>query len=286
MLRRTGTSLAELLVALALAGVVLAAAASTTLRQQRGTRWVGALTGAESQVRPVTRLLPDELATLDAGAGDVVAGQASDSSLQLRVVVASSLACDSATTVATFVPDVPVGVPLGGVARAPAVGDSLWSYGGDSVGWRGRAVMSASRATTACLAPLVPSGVTHRLTLDASIDAEGGTPLRLTRQERWVVYRAGDGRWSFGIRDWSASSGRFLPPQPVAGPFLRVLPSGERTGFRYFDIGGAEIVPDGVNERAIARVRVTALAGVAAMSGTDSVRRDSADAVLARRDAP
>ena len=286
MLSRTGTSLAELLVALTLAGVVLAAAASTTLRQQRGTRWVGALTGAESQVRPVTRLLPDELATLDATAGDVAAGEASDSSLQLRVVAASSLACDTATTVVTLVSDAPTNVPLGGAARAPSPGDSLWYYGGDSAGWRARAVLSASRVTTPCRTPLAPSGATHRLALDASIDAAGGTPLRLTRQERWVVYRAGDGRWYFGIRDWSPSSGRFLPPQPVAGPFLRALPSGERTGFRYFDASGAEIVPDGINERTIARVRVTTLAGVPALSGTDSVRRDSADAVLARRDAP
>ena len=286
MLSRAGTSLAELLLALALAGVVLAATASTALRQQRGTRWVGALTGAESQVRPVTRLLPDELATLDASAGDVTAGQASDTSLQLRVVVASSLACDSATSVVTLVADAATGVPLGGVARAPAAGDSLWYYGGDSIGWRARAVLSASRVTTGCGRPAVLSGATHRLALDVSIDASGGTPLRITRQERWVVYRASDGRWYFGIRDWSPVSGRFLPSQPVAGPFVRAIRSGERTGFRYFDASGAEIVPDGVNERSIARVRVTALSAVAALSGSDSVRRDSADAVLARRDAP
>jgi hypothetical protein len=74
------------------------------LRQQRGARWIEGLSGAELQLRPVMRLLADELSSLDASAGDVAPGQASDTSLQLRAVVAASLSCDSASTL-TLLPE-------------------------------------------------------------------------------------------------------------------------------------------------------------------------------------
>jgi prepilin-type N-terminal cleavage/methylation domain-containing protein len=285
VLSRRGTTLVELLVALVLSAVLLGAASSSLLRQQRAARWVGASSAAESQVRHVVRLVAGELALLDAESGDVAAGQASDSSLELRAVVASALSCDTAATVVTLAPAGAVVPPLSGVARAPASGDSLW-YAADSLGWRARAVVGVARASAACLLPSAPSGLTYRLTLDAPIDVGGATPLRLTRWERYVVYRASDGRWYAGIRDWSVASARFLAPQPVAGPFLRALPTGERTGFRFFDSLGTPLVPDGTNERAIARVRITTLTAVPAWSTSDSVRRDSADVALARRASP
>ena len=118
MLRRAGVTLVELLVALSLGGVVLAVAAGSMLRQQRAVRWVDGLTGAELQLRPVLRLLADELEPLDAGVGDLAAGQASDSSLELRAVVAASLTCDSAGTV-TLVPETQASPPLAAPPARP-----------------------------------------------------------------------------------------------------------------------------------------------------------------------
>lgn len=280
---RRGLTLVELLVALALGGIVLTAAAGSMLRQQRGARWIEGLTGAELQLRPVLRLLTDELALLDVGAGDLAPGQASDSSLQVRAVVASSLACDSAD-VLTLIPDTVASPRLAGVERPPEPGDSVWMYLG-AAGWRARAVVGVSRVTAACAVPSSAAGSAFRLVLNAAADAPPGAPVRVTRWERWVVYRAGDGRWYVGIRDYSAATGRFLAAQPVAGPFQRAAPDGARTGFRYFDASGWPFVPDGTNERDVARVRVTTLSAVPAGDGR-SVRRDSADAVLARPGIP
>lgn len=282
-MRRAGLSLVELLVALSLGGIVLAAAASSMLRQQRGVRWIERLTGAELQLRPVLRLLTDELSLLDAGAGDLAAGQASDSSLQLRVAVAASLACDSGAAL-TLLPETVASPPLAGLSRPPEAGDSAWLYAG-ALGWRARAIVGVSRVTTACAVSPSAAGPAYRLVLDQPPDAPAGTPVRVTRWERWVVYRAGDGRWYVGIRDFSPATGRFLAAQPVAGPFLRAARDGARTGFRYFDASGWAFVPDGTNERDVARVRVTTLSAVPAAI-TDSVRRDSADAVLARSGIP
>ena len=282
MLTRRGVTLVELLVALALGGIVLAVATGSLLRQQRAVRWVDGLSGAEVQARSVLRLLADELEPLDAGAGDIAAGQASDSSLDLRAVVGASLTCDSSAAV-TLVPDDALTPPLGVVARPPAEGDSVWLYR-DSLGWRGRPVVSVARTTTACGVPTSASGPTYALTLDGPATVPAATPVRVTRWERWVVYRASDGRWQLGVREWNAPTSRFLPPQPVAGPFVRRTVDGRRTGFRYLDASDAELVPDGTNERAIARVRITTLSPAGSASG-DGVRRDSADAVLSRRGA-
>ncbi|HEX7978435.1 MAG TPA: hypothetical protein VF461_07525 [Gemmatimonadaceae bacterium] len=284
MLRRAGSSLVELLVALGLAAVLLAAATGSMLRQQRAAHWVGILGAAEAQAGHAVRLLPEELALLDAAAGDIVPGQASDSAIELRAVVASAIACDSATSVVTLAPDAGAAPPLGGISRAIAVGDSLW-FLTDSLGWLARTVVAASRTTTGCLRPFAPSASTTRLTLDTALNVGGGTPLRVTRHERWLFYRASDGRWYLGMRDWNAASARFNASQPVAGPFVRALRSGERTGFRFYDSLGNALIPDGTNEGNIARVRVATLSGVAAYGVADTVRRDSADAVLPRRGA-
>ena len=280
VLNRAGTSLVELIIALTLTALVLGAATSSLLHQQRGARWAGALGGAESQMRPLVQVLPAELAMLDAGAGDVVSGAATDTSIQIRAVVASSLACDTATSAVTLLPDV-AAVATGGVARAPVAGDSLWFYPNDSLGWRARRVVAVSHGRVACRLPASPSGPAYRLTLDTAANAPGGTPVRVTRHERYVIYRASNGAWYLGNRAWSAATASFAAPQPIAGPFLRAR-HGDITGFRYFDSLGAVVVPDGTNERTIARVRVSSVALVPSLAGNDSVRRDSADVALAR----
>ena len=278
-------SLAELLVALSLGGIVLGIAAGSMLRQQRGVRWVEGLSAAELQVRPVMHLLTDELSQLDASAGDIAPGQASDSSLQLRTVIAASLTCDSAAAL-TLIPEASSAPALGGSASPPAVGDSVWLYRGALLSWRPRLVTGVSRPTSACAVPTSAVGATYRLLLDAPADVAAGTPVRITRWERWVVYRGSDGRWYVGIRDYSPSTSRFLAAQPVAGPFVRsVRSNGARTGFRYFDASGAPLDPDGTNEGRIARVRITVLS-IAPSTSSDSVRQDSADAVLSRPGAP
>jgi prepilin-type N-terminal cleavage/methylation domain-containing protein len=286
VLMRRGVTLVEVLVALTLGGVVLAAAGGSMLRQQRAARWVEGLNGAELQSRPALRALPDALSQLDAGSGDIAAGQASDSTLQIRSVVATSLTCDTATANVTLLPSSVSALPLGGEARMPAAGDSLWLFAGDSAGWRARRVVASSRVTAGCAYPTMPAGSALRLTVDAPAGVGGATPVRITRWERWVVYRASDGGAYLGIRDWSTATARWLSPQPVAGPFVRSLPTGERTGFRYFDASGAPLDPDGTNERSIARVRVTALSSAGQGTSSRTVRRDSADAVLARRGGP
>jgi hypothetical protein len=194
------------------------------------------------------------------------------------------VSCDSSAAVVTLVPEGGAGVAIAGTARPPGYGDSVWFYT-DSLGWRGRRVVSTSRVSARCLVPATPTGVATRLTLDAPADVAGATPLRVTRQERYVLYRA-SGAWYFGLSDWSAVTARFAPPQPIAGPFVRSASSASTTGFRYFDSSGGAVVPDGTNERTISRVRVRGAANVGSVGGAPVVRSDSADIAMGASGAP
>jgi hypothetical protein len=110
-------------------------------------------------------------------------------------------------------------------------------------------------------------------------------PVRVTRQTRYLVYRAGDGTWQIGMREWSDVLGRFGSSEPVAGPFLR-LAAGARTGFRYFDSDGAALTPDaGIDVARVARIRVTVLRSHG-FPGASRVEQDSVDIAVQGAHAP
>jgi len=257
VLSRRGTTLAELLVALVLGAIVLAVATTSVLRQQRAT--LAMTTGARSatQLRLATAVVQAQ-ATLH-GRDDVALQASTDTALQLRATIAVGAACAAAVH-----PSFAVGGPdiaSGGLASPPRVGDSLWWYSPGSDRWSGASIQSVWAESGACGLPSVSddagAAVTIRLQRSGADTIPALSPLRITRQERLVLYRAGDGSWHLGLRDWSAATGSFGSPQPVAGPFFRGT-SGLRAGFRYFEQGGAEVtLPSMAPSAQPARLRLT-----------------------------
>ncbi|CAN5365697.1 hypothetical protein BH09GEM1_BH09GEM1_26500 [soil metagenome] len=280
MLNRRAASLIELLVALTLGSIVLAAATSSVLRQQRTHERIASVAASDVQLRTATTLLASQLSFIDAAAGDPAAGEARDTALQLRATIAVALACDRGTSAVTLLPDTPGAVALSGFAAQPRAGDSLW-YLTDST-WRGTRVEGAGVVTATCPAPFLATGPTVRLTLAALSDTiPAGAPLRVTRPTRYAFYRSGDGTWQLGFREWSDATGAFSAPQPVAGPLLRQSDS-RRSRFRFFDAFGEELTGSDFEAR-IARVRIVTHALSAARErGQDSVRSDSVDVALQR----
>ena len=105
--------------------------------------------------------------------------------------------------------------------------------------------------------------------------------LRVTRPTRYAFYRAGDGTWQLGFREWSEASGSFSAPQPIAGPFVRSS-AGHRSRFRYFDSSGEELTGPGI-ERSVSRIRIHTYALTGAYEAAyDTVRADSTDEALQR----
>ena len=281
---RAGVTLVELLVALTLAAVVLGSATSVLLRQQRTAAALGSSVATDAQLRIATGALAAELAVLSASVGDLVAGEASDTSLQLRSLVARGVACDDGAGVTIVADDVDEpNRALDGVL--PRVGDSLWWYPGDSTGrWRSARISSSDSVTAPCPLTSAPLRPARRLGIGEADSVPSGAPLRITRPVRYAFYRSGDGSWQLGVREWIDATARFAAPQPVAGPFV-MRADASRTGFRYFDSAGDElpIGPAGVDVTRVARIRLTVLvaAGVRAMAN-DTIARDSVDIALPR----
>jgi hypothetical protein len=78
--------------------------------------------------------------------------------------------------------------------------------------------------------------------------------MRVTRPVRYSLYRAGDGLWYVGEKDWSTSMARFNTIQPVSGPFLSAAAGG--LTFTYLDSAGLPLVTPVVDPTAIAAIRV------------------------------
>jgi type II secretory pathway pseudopilin PulG len=280
--------LVELLVALTLSAIVLGTAASTLLRQQRSASALGRAAGGNAQLRAAVGALAVELAALAAGSGDLAAGQASDTAVQLRSLVASGLACGDAVASATFAPeeDGPAGTLSG---SAPRAGDSLWWYGGVPGQWRARRVVAVDSVSVPCLLTSAPVGPARRVTVAERDSIPYGALLRVTRPTRYAFYKSGDGSWQLGVREWSDATGRFASPQPVAGPFLMQAGSA-RTGFRFYDDAGTDLGGGGAGVQAdrVARIRVRVIApeGQGGDGSRDVVQIDSIDVALQRAGTP
>ncbi len=286
MLNRHGATLVELLVAVTMATVVLGSASASVLRQQRTHARIRAESSADAQLRGSTMVLAGQLAHLQPSAGDIDAGQATDSALQFRAPIAVSVACATEAGAATLLPDPTGTVSVGGSAASAHPGDSLW-WRTDS-GWAAAAITQAAPINATCAAPIAATGGTVRLRVASTDTILAGAPLRVTRQARYGIYRAGDGTWQLGFREWSAATPGFAAPQPVAGPLLRRL-SSHRSGFRYYDDAGTELVPSNtpLDVSRLARIRlIVQTLATDRDPFRDSVRTDSIDIAVRRAPSP
>ena len=283
MLARRGATLVELIVAIALAAVVLAAATGTFVRQRRGASDHASRARAESQLRAALGELQVALAGVTPSAGDLAPGEARDTAIQLRTMVASAVACDSGVGQVTMPANDTSATRTSGFASNPRVGDTLWWRASGEPSWTARRVTVIATSMGACVIAGGAPQPLLRLAFATPDTVPRGVPLRVTRQERLSFYHATDGSWQLGISEWSDVLHAFAPPQPVAGPFRLVAPDGARTGMRYFDAGGAELSLGGteMTVSSVARVRFTVVAPFVQAGGTPGAyRRDSMDVAL------
>lgn len=252
---RPGHTLVELLIALALLGVVLTIVIGTTLTTWRSHRRAAARADTRAQMQAGGLALAADLRSLDAAAGDFVDGGMRDSSLDIRALVLAAVTCDTLPATISIrqlvAPDglAPITAPL------PSFGDTLWIGRDASEGWRwdGVSVLSSRRTATACRgAPgirVVAAGVLPSIPVDA--------PVRVSRRARWSHYRGSDARWYLGRREWDRALGRYDVVQPVAGPFAPYAGVSGGLSLTYADSMGTPIALGGPKGSIPARVTVT-----------------------------
>lgn len=271
---RRGFTLVELCVTLAVGGVVLLLVVVLGVREQRTHESIGQLLGALAPLREGSAIIPVDLRALAPAAGDVL--EASDTVLDIQATIGAGVVCD-ATAVSTSAPASLALVPrlaragdLTSLSSMPELGDSVrvLSVNDSTEQWVALAVRGANLASGACASadalPLTSEEALLPAITISLLDAppttvSPGTPVRITRRERYSLYRASDGAWYLGLREWNGASARFDVVQPLSGPFASPM-SGTR--FQALDTLGATWASD-VGARHIGAITLTLVATTA-----------------------
>jgi hypothetical protein len=237
---RLGFTLAEMLTSLLVLGAVVGLTTHAIVGQLRllgGIVELDAMRGDLTQATGVVRA-----ALRDASPSDIVAAQ--DSALELRTTIGSAVVCSGTPGVVTIAAaSGGDGNTLAGFSQAPDVGDRVMALFDDSTGttWLSFDVADVPAASACPVFADAPAGL--RLTLNQPVMIPAGSVVRLLRPMRLSLYRASDGKWYLGGRDWNGTDGRLNTIQPIAGPLRPFSRTAGTSGlsFTYGDASGGEL---------------------------------------------
>ena len=260
--RHRGLTLVEVLVALTVAGVVLGLIMAISVREQRVFADLAERAAIAGQLREAAALLPIDLRAAAPLEGDI--RQARDTVVELRATIGSAVVCDTTTGGVILSPAVAGADTYASFLMPVEAGDTVWLFmPGDTLDrWLPHAVARTGTAPPGqCaaggprLSPAAAASVRVTLALGDTLSSPSvGIPLRVTRPMRYSVYRASDGGWYVGERDWNNASRRFNTIQPVAGPVLP--PSSGAAAFSYRDSAGNSIASPVTNPAAIRLIEI------------------------------
>lgn len=222
---RSGTTLVELVAALAVTGVFAGALVRALDRAIRLHAGSTVLVEQQAQGTAAAAILRELL-------GDVTpASQAfvsTDTSVVAQASVGSAVACAASPPFIEVPPELLAsGRRLAFWNTSPQAGDSLWWYDEGSLGgvgddrWLAALVTASSALTGPCAGtPYVDAlrdagRIGWRLTLAAG-GPTAGAPVRLTRPVRLALYRSTPD-WMLGYTEWDPQRGAWHTIQPVAG---------------------------------------------------------------------
>lgn len=245
---RSGFSLVELIVILALSTIVMGGLMSVLVRQQRFYRGTADLIETRSQIRQAAGIIPSDLRGVSTVGGDIIS--MSDTSLHFWATIGSAVTC-VLTTNSLVVPPLVLANKntLTNFTMTPQAGDNVFIYDdgpGDQASddrWRPygiTAVLASTTLTTVDCTNLtgVDGTARYSFSLDAPppLTVKVGAPLRFVRRTQYSLYSASDGSWYLGYCSPNCGS---APPQPIAGPFLPAGGGTSGVSFSYQDSTGA-----------------------------------------------
>lgn len=253
---RTGFTLAELVIALGMLGLLLTLLLSTLAAHQKVFR------NYREKILVSEQLRDGQLSLLTDVRGAAVRADTlrllTDSALEFFATIGSSVVCTSSSQNVSLVPSgLASGLLLSSFPVPPDTGDLLAGYAKpDSISGVRRwirfriSAVTTSPAATACPATTGFTSSTdaqklsYGITLTTSpAGLAAGSPVRLLRRARYSLYRSSEGDWFLGYKRCNAIAPGCSTIQPVSGPYLPYSSSnGGGLRFRYLDSLGA-VVP-------------------------------------------
>jgi hypothetical protein len=269
---RRGLSLAELVVVIALAGLVGAAIIGTITRQQRFYRGASELLYAREGVRDAMEVLSADVRGMSVA--DTVR-LAADSAIEFFATTGASVVCQIVASDVGLPPSHSSGNSLSAFRAEPDTGD-LALFRTDSAGvkesWERHRISGFAPQSLVSSCPLASrlsqqsdldagaTGFTVTLATPVSSEVKPGAVVRFIRRQRYSLYRASDGEWYLGYRRCNAVGASACGAvQPVSGPYRAYNRNPRVTGllFEYFGATG-QAVDAAAASLATARVDVTA----------------------------
>ena len=256
---RNAFTLHELLMSLAIMGVVVGLSVNAARRQLRFYGTVSETAAVRGQLGHAVGIAASLLWGVSASGGDIVA--AYDSSLELRLPIGSAVVCEGVPGRVTIpAPTDSLGNVLAAFVESPQPDDEAVALLDDSVGttWlRMRVAASPERGGNCPLFPTVSA--TWIISVREQIPLATGSLVRFARPFRLSLYRGSDGLSYLGAHDWNGGAQRFNGIQPVAGPLKPYSPDPSQTGlhFEYRDAYGVPL-PLPIESTRIASVRIVA----------------------------
>jgi prepilin-type N-terminal cleavage/methylation domain-containing protein len=300
--RRAGFSLVELLISMALLGLVMAALMNVITRQQRFYRGAGEIMETRSQVRQGADILPAELRGLSGSGGDILA--MGNASVDFRSTFGSSIACRTPTASSIAIPgpgQLAAGNTLTSWSDAPGVGDYVFIFdpgsrpGASDDRWITRRITGRATTVDPCvgttytgLGDATKSGVTLTLNVMLPATVTPGSPVRFWRRVRYALYQASDGNPYLGYCRSADAGTQCTNLQPVSGPYRALNNSSSTAGsnglnFYYYDVNGlATTVPTSVARIEIA-LRAQSASRVSSGGSTAAFFKDTARVAVAIR---
>jgi hypothetical protein len=263
---RDGTSLVELVVALALFGVIGLATLRSLDRQARFHAGVLTILEARSQHAAAHEAVATELRSISSVAGDIA--RLSDSAIVFRLPVGAGLACAIVSDTIYLAPDtVAAGQEFARFRTTPQPGDTVWLFNESATdlaaddGWVGLRISAVARAPGLCTgSPLVHPSLdagrpSWRLAVAgvAPATAVPGAPVRLTRTARFALYRSSTNEHWLGFTEILPATGTWVTIQPVSGPYLPFnagMPATSGIAFLGKDSSGTPLAATGVGQSA------------------------------------
>lgn len=252
---RTGYTLAELVIALALLGLLVTLMMNTLMAHQKVFR------AFRERILLSEQLRDGQLSLLSDIRGTAVRADTlrllTDSAFEFFSTIGSSVVCASSAQVISLVPaGLANGIMLSSIPVAPDTGDFLAGYSNiDSISGARRwirfriSAVATAPASSACpvtsgfTAPADAQKLAYRIWLASSaISLSPGAPVRFLRRARYSLYRSSDGEWYLGYKRCNTITPGCSSVQPVSGPYLPYSSSnGGGLRFRYLDSIGAPV---------------------------------------------